>query len=114
MPAAAPHDETAPAPMSPTMKTVVWISVAVPLVGTVAHVALLALADGSAGWTQRLVEYRRSWVIYAVALLACANFVVSWLHYRRTSSGLAIVARILTYLWIISLVFIWKAPAADL
>jgi hypothetical protein len=108
MPTEAPQDETTPTPISPALKAVAWIMLVVPILGTGAHILLLAMADDPQ-WKEWLRAYSHGPVMITVVLLAFANLVGSWLHYRHTGMAKSVVARILTYCWIVSLVFIWRA-----
>jgi hypothetical protein len=112
MSAPAPQDEAPPAPIPTFWKVIGWVALVLPILGIAAHVTLLGMARDSDQWTRWVVDYRRSSFVWVVSTVACVNLAASWFHYRRTGSPVSVVSRILTYLWIISLVFIWQVPAA--
>ena len=94
-----------PQEKSPMMRALSVAMVALPIMGLLFHGFLYATAPAWSG------DYLRGLGVKAVALLSFANLVGNWFHYRRTQKNLDLVARILTYLWILSIVllmFRWK------
>lgn len=112
MPDAEPQAESSPPAVSSAMKAAAWVIMVVPVLGLAMHLTLYAMAGESADWKHWLIVYSHGWGMIVTLLLTFANLVCSWLHYRKTGMGLAVAARILTYLWILSLVLIWKAAIA--
>jgi hypothetical protein len=85
-----------------------WLAVAMfalPVVGILFHAFIYATVPP---WSN---EYLRGTPIKIVAAVSFVNLVGNWFHYRRTRMNLDIFARILTYLWILTIVLLvvhWK------
>ena len=76
----------------------------VPLAGLAVHVALYI--SGDIAW----ISAYRKYGLGLVGVLGFGNLVANYFHHRRTRMGLDIVSRVLTYLWVISIILpLWKA-----
>ena len=87
---------------------VLWVAavvmLVVPLAGLAVHVALYF--SGDIAW----ISAYRKYGLALVGVLACGNLVAIYFHHRRTRMGLDIVSRVLTWLWVISIILpLWKA-----
>jgi uncharacterized membrane protein (GlpM family) len=100
----APPAAPARAAPAPLLRTLGVVLMAVPAAGVAAHVVCyLALdADG-------LRAYVFSPWMKVLAVLAFFNLVASWFHYRKTRMGLALASRVMTYVWVISMIVLLRA-----
>jgi hypothetical protein len=102
-----PHEAADPEPPSPLMRALAWAMVALPALGIAAHLAL---------WLAAPVDVIRAYTtglgLKVAALAAVGNIVANWLHYRATGMRLDVLSRVLSYLWLISIVLLWKALLA--
>jgi hypothetical protein len=122
MTAAAPFPEAESPRLSLIMRLLGVLILVVPLLGVTAHVGMYLMATnqtaGPEWWTDFVREdgmpwareYIHGWELKAVAILAFLTLVGGWIHYRRTGMTIDIVARILTYLWLLSIILVWKVP----
>lgn len=102
--APAPRADPARAAPSPLLRTLGVVLMAVPTAGLAAHVVCyLALdADG-------LRAYVFSPWLKVFAVLAFFNLVANWFHYRKTRMGLDLASRVMTYVWVISMIILLRA-----
>jgi hypothetical protein len=93
-------DSLAPAgrPFS-AMRALAWAIFLVAATGLAFHVVFYF-----AGPTEWLVAYARGLGMKIGAGIAFANLLASHLHYWRTRMRLDITSRVVTYLWILSIV----------
>ena len=110
---ATPQPEGEPTEdVSPALRFLALVNLLLPIAGLLAHAAMYAAA--SPEWT---AAYVRGPPIKVIAVVAFINLVGNWFHYRRTRMNLDIFARILTYLWILSIVlmvvYLARSPAAQ-
>jgi len=87
---------------------VLWVAavvmLVVPLAGLAVHAVLYFVGD--LAW----ISAYRKYGLALVGVLAFGNLVANYFHHRRTRMGLDIVSRILTYLWVISIILpLWRA-----
>jgi len=102
-PTDAPDDASDAAP-SPAARAGAVALTAVAAAGFALHVALYLVGDPD--WVVAYVE--GPWLKVA-AVVAFVNLVAGWMHYRRTRMRLDVAARVLTYLWILSIVLMLRA-----
>ena len=100
---------TAEEEISPLLRWLAIVMLAAPVAGLVAHVALYVAALSGDVSPEALHAYVLGWGMKAVAFLAFVNLMGNWFHYRHTRMGLDIASRIMTYLWILSIVLLLKA-----
>ncbi|HUU09027.1 MAG TPA: hypothetical protein VM431_00635 [Phycisphaerae bacterium] len=75
----------------------------VPMAGLVLHLALYGLLD-----PEMLKAYVHGPWLKAAAIVAFVNLVGNWFHYRKTRMGLDVASRIMTYLWVISMIVLLR------
>jgi hypothetical protein len=100
----APENE-APDEIPPVTCALAVVMFALPIVGLLFHAFIYATVPP---WSN---DYIHGLGMKIVAAVSFANLVGNWLHYRHTRMSLDIFARILTYLWILSIVLLvihWK------
>jgi len=76
----------------------------VPVVGILIHAAFFVYGVANPQW---LTDYVFGPWMKVVAVLAFANLVGNWFHLRRTGMKLDIASRVVTYLWIVSIVLLY-------
>ena len=97
---AAPEPEGKQADgVAPVLRFLGLVMFLLPIAGILAHAAIYLLM--SPEW---MATYLRGTAGKVVAGVAFLNLVGNWLHYRRTRMRLDVFSRILTYLWIITIV----------
>lgn len=96
-----------PEEISTRLQLVGWVLLALPVLGIAWHLYLLA---GPLG----LVEaYTKGPAAKIVGGLAVVNVLATWIHYRWTHMKVTIVARVATYLWLISVVLLFRRVYPD-
>jgi hypothetical protein len=91
--------------VSPVTRALAVVMFALPVLGILFHAFIYATVPPWSG------DYLHGTGIKIVAAVSFVNLVGNWLHYRKTRMNLDIFARILTYLWILSIVLLvvhWK------
>jgi len=96
----SPETETRSA-VSPLMRTLAAVMLLAPIAGLAAHAAVWGLMSHEA-----LRAYVYSPWLKAAVLLALFNLLGAFFHYRRTRMGIDIASRILTYLWLLSVILL--------
>ncbi len=86
--------------VSSAMKALAAVLLLVPLAGLAVHVALYFRWPEGAGQFGR-TEWAKAEAIAAVLFVAA-----SWFHWRRTRMKLVLAARVMAYLWIISIILV--------
>lgn len=97
-PADAAATDDAP---SPLLRGLAFVLAAVPAAGIAVHVAFYFALSPEA-----LKAYVGSVWMKVLVPVAFACLLGDWLHYRRTRMRLDIVSRVLTNLWIISMILL--------
>ncbi len=88
---------------SALMKALAAVMLVIPLAGIAWHVYVsLALDD------EAVSAYLRSLWLKALALVAFFNLLGNWFHYRHTRMKVDLASRILTYVWVISMVLLFR------
>jgi hypothetical protein len=88
--------------VSPAMRTLAVVLLVLPILGIGAHLALYLAAP------DRIRPYVLSWGLRAVAFASFANLLGSFFHYRKTGMRAVYAARLLTYLWILSIALLLR------
>ncbi|MBL7139667.1 MAG: hypothetical protein ISS74_02025 [Planctomycetes bacterium] len=91
------------APPSPLMQILAVVLLIVPAAGIALHLWIWLQFDDDA-----LADYIRSIWLKASALMAFVLLVGNWFHYRHTRMKVDIVSRVVTYLWAISMVLLFR------
>ena len=100
----APENEAADE-VSPLTYPLAVVILVLPVVGILFHGFIFLTAPE---WSN---DYLHGAGIKIVAAIAFANLVGNWFHYRNTRMTLDVFSRILTYLWILTIVLLvvhWK------
>ncbi len=105
-PAAASEARDAASPLWRALGILIMV---VPTAGLLLHLAFYALLEAEA-----MKGYVYGPWMKAAAVLALINLVANWFHYRKTRMRLDIASRVLTYLWVISMILLLKATAPAL
>ena len=90
---------------SPLLYALAVVMFVLPIAGLLFHAFLYMTVPP---WTG---DYLHGMGIKIVAGVSFANLVGNWLHYRNTRMTLDVYSRLLTYLWIVSIVLLvvhWK------
>ena len=88
----------------PALRVAAVVMLVVPIAGLAVHAALYVSSDVT--WVPAYKRYG----LALVGVLAFGNLVANYFHYRRTRMGLDTVSRVLTYLWVVSILpLLWKA-----
>jgi len=111
-PAGTPETE-APDVLSPKMRALGVLMMAVALLGLVAHVTMYLMALGAPVRPDWLTAYLHGPGIKVDLVVAFMTLVGNWFHYRHTAMNLDIASRIAIYLWILSSLLLWvRTPGA--
>ena len=102
---AAPGDPPEKEPPSVAMRLLAVAMLLVPVAGLVVHGILYAYPHAGEAYL------KTRWPMVAAAL-GVANLFANWFHYRRTRMGVDIASRILTYAWVLSLVWMLRIAFA--
>lgn len=94
-----PESKAPPGP-SPLARTLAVVMVALPIVGVLFHAFIYLTAPA---WSN---AYVRGSALIAVAIVSFINLFGNWFHYRWTRMNLDVASRILTYLWICSILLL--------
>jgi len=103
-------DGCEPRPQGPSaaMRLLAVLMLLVPAAGLTVHVILYF-------WFPQSGEaYLHTRWPMVVAVAAVANLFGNWFHYRRTKMAVDIASRILTYVWILSIVLMLRLAAERL
>jgi len=102
-------EEQAQDEMSPALRAIAVVMLVVPLLGLAFHAVV---------YLQFPRELADAYVfgpgLKIVAAVAFANLLANFFHYRHTRMSLDVAARILTYVWILSIVLMMKATSASM
>ena len=110
-PAGTPEAE-APDVLSPKMRALGVLMMAVALLGLVIHVTMYLMALGAPARPEWLNAYLHGG-IQVDLVLAFLTLVGNWFHYRHTAMNLDVASRIAIYLWIMSSILLWvRTPGA--
>jgi len=82
------------------------VMLVLPLAGIVWHVYLYYTVTDEA-----VAEYIRSVWLKASVFVAFAILVANWFHYRATRMKVDLASRILTYVWVISMILLFRRIA---
>jgi hypothetical protein len=85
--------------MSPAMRNLGIVLLAVSISGVVVHVAFYLLAS-----PEMLLDFSRGTGLKVSAALGFANLFANIFHYHRTHMRLDVASRILAYLWIAAII----------
>lgn len=97
-----------PAPEPRKVPPALWVAAVVMLVVPIAGLAVHAVLYFSSDVTW--IPAYRKYGLGLVGVLGFGNLVANYFHYRRTRMGLDTVSRVLTYLWVVSILpLLWKA-----
>jgi len=98
--------------ISPGMRALGFLMLAVALLGLVIHVTMYLVAMGAPARPDWLNAYLHGG-IQVDLVVAFVTLVGNWFHYRRTAMNLDILSRIAIYLWILSSLLLWvRTPGA--
>jgi hypothetical protein len=109
MSASTPDPQTETQPPSTLMRQLAIIMLILPAFGLVIHAAMLITIWTTESTPDWMLSYIKGYGIKLSVILAGINLLGNWFHYRHTRMPLDVLSRILTYLWILSLVLILKA-----
>ena len=97
-----------PAPEPRKVPPALWVAAVVMLVVPIAGLAVHAVLYFSSDVTW--IPAYRKYGLGLVGVLGFGNLVANYFHHRRTRMGLDTVSRVLTYLWVVSILpLLWKA-----
>jgi len=96
-------DAEPPAGPSALMKVLAAVLLVVPALGVALHMWIWADFDDEA-----VGDFVRSPWLKAEAIGAFLVLLGNWFHYRHTRMKVDIVSRIVTYLWAISMVLLFR------
>jgi hypothetical protein len=95
--------------VSPAVRAIAIVMLAVPLMGLAFHAVV---------YLQFPRELADAYVfgpwLKIVAAVAFANLLANFFHYRYTRMGMDVAARVLTYVWILSIVLMMKLTSASM
>ena len=104
-PDAAPAEEAEDHP-SPLTVALAALMLVLPLAGLAWHAVVYLYFDAEA-----VSAYLKGNLLKASVFVAFANLVGNWLHYRRTRMKVDLASRILTYVWVISMILLFRRVA---
>ena len=102
-----PQTSESKAPAGPSLlaRALAVVMVVLPIAGMLFHVFIYLKAPA---WSN---DYVRGPALKTVAIVSFINLFGNWFHYRWTRMNLDVVSRILTYLWVCSILLLliyWK------
>jgi hypothetical protein len=106
---AAPHDDAgqeAEDRPSPLVVALAGLMLVLPLAGLAWHAVVYLYFDDEA-----VSAYLRGNLLKVSVFVAFANLIGNWLHYRRTRMKVDLASRILTYVWVISMILLFRRVA---
>ena len=94
--------------ISPALRAIAYVLLAVPLAGIAAHAVIYLVAIASPEGQEWLREYIHSPALKIIAAVSFVCLVGNWFHYRRTRMTMDVFSRIAIYLWILTIVLLFK------
>jgi hypothetical protein len=93
-------ESKAPAGPSPLARTLAVVMLVLPIAGMLFHVFIYLKAPA---WSN---DYVSGSALMAVAIVSFINLFGNWFHYRWTRMNLDVASRVLTYLWVCSILLL--------